>query len=1107
MMNIVFKRYILAFSYLFIGICAGFAQAVVTSVAPSVGPVVGGTNIIISGSNFLTPNSVTSVNIGTMAVSSFTIATNNYISAFTSANVAGTAHVLLTTNTGIVSTATSADLFSYDTTPVFVNPALTVNVTQNVAYTTLNTQLAVSDVDSGQTETFTQQTAPSHGIITFLTSTGGAATNATANSGGMSITTNGVIKYTPTTSYTGNDSFVIQVSDGISTANQTVNVGVYALPSINAVSPNYGPAVGGTIVSITGNNLSTATAVTFNTVNAVSFTINTNNLITAVAPSGNAGPAIDIAVVNPGGVTTAATSDKFTYYNTPVVSGLSAANGTLVGGAIVTITGNYFTNAGTTTVNFGATPATSITVNSATQITATVPTLTSGNVDVVVSTLGGASATSSADQYTAYDIPSIASISTNSGVMAGGTAVVITGTNLTGVSTVNFGTVSAASFTVNSATQITTTAPAGAQATVDIVVKSPGGYSATSSADQFSYYASPIISWSNPADIIYPTALSAIQLSANATYNGAAVSGNYVYTPVSGTILSAGTQTLNVVFTPTNSALFATVNTYVKLNVDSSPTITTQPQSNTVMAGSTANVSVVATGFPPPSYQWYFNGAPIAGATSATLTTNNVQAANAGNYTVFVSNNVNSALSSVATLTVTYPASAPVFSVSPSSSALTVGTSTTLTATATGNPTPTYQWYFNGVAITGATGSTLSIANAQAGNSGSYTVVATNSSGSVTSNAAFVTANPATGAPTFSLQPASQVVTASSTVVFRAATATTGATYQWYLNGIAISGATKASFSTTAVPANYGNYQCMVVTATGAVLSQIATISPVTTSNPGRLVNLSVLTLDAPGSQLLTLGFVSGGSGTTGTQPVLVRGIGPALTAYNVAGVLPDPKISLFNGSTLVNSNSGWGSSITNITQVNAADAATGAFTLTNTASLDSALVATLPSAAYTVQVSSPTSSTGNALAEVYDNTATGTYTATTPRLINLSCLQLVKANSLLTAGFTVSGMTAKTVLIRASGPSLSAFNVSGVMPDPTLNLFSGTTSIATNAGWGGDAAIAAANSSVYAFAFASAASKDSALLVTLNPGTYSVQVTSATGAAGTTLVEVYEVP
>jgi hypothetical protein len=143
----------------------------------------------------------------------------------------------------------------------------------------------------------------------------------------------------------------------------------------------------------------------------------------------------------------------------------------------------------------------------------------------------------------------------------------------------------------------------------------------------------------------------------------------------------------------------------------------------------------------------------------------------------------------------------------------------------------------------------------------------------------------------------------------------------------------------------------------------------------------------------------------------------------------------------------------------------------------------------------------------VYDNTAAGTYTATTPRLINLSCLQLVKANSLLTAGFTVSGMTAKTVLIRASGPSLSAFNVSGVMPDPTLNLFSGTTSIATNAGWGGDAAIAAANSSVYAFAFASATSKDSALLVTLNPGTYSVQVTSATGAAGTTLVEVYEVP
>ena len=1108
-MKISLKRLMLTIGLVLAASAGGFAQVAITSLSPNLGTTAGGYPVTIYGSGFITTSNtsnIASVNFGNTSVPFNVSSDGNSINVTTSANSAGTVDVVLTTLNGTTARLPSA--YTFDTAPVYVNPSITVNVTQNVAYTSLNAQLVVSDPDAGQTETFTTQTPPTHGIVSYQTSTGGSAVNATANSGSMSITTNGVVLYTPNTGYTGTDSFVIKVSDGSYIANETVNVGVYALPTINAVTPNYGTVSGGTSVSITGNNLASVSLVTFNSVNAASFTYNsTTNSIIAVSPSGNAGAPIDIAVVNPGGATTPNAADKFTYYNTPIVTALSTGNGPLTGGSIITITGNYFLGGGITPiVKFGTTNAPSITVNSTTLITATVPTLNSGNVDVTVATLGGTSVTSNADRYTAYYPPSVTAISTNSGSMAGGTSVVITGTSLTAVSTVNFGTVSAPSFTVNSDTQITAVAPAGAQAVVDIVVRSPGGYSSTSSADQFSYYATPIIAWSNPADIIYPTPLSSTQLTANATYNGAAVAGVYTYTPASGTLLNPGTQTLNVVFTPNNTTAYASANAFVTLNVDNAPTITTQPQSISAMAGTTANISVVATGFPPPSYQWYFNGAPIAGATSATLTTNNVQAANAGNYTVFVSNNINSALSSVATLTVTYPASAPVFTVSPTTTALTIGTSATLTATATGNPAPTYQWYFNGVAITGATASSLSIPNAQPGNSGSYTVVATNTSGSVTSNAAFVTANPASGAPTFSLQPASQVVSPSSTVVFLAAS-TANATYQWYLNGKAIIGATKASYTTTAVPANYGNYQCMAVTPTGAVISSIATISPVTTSNPGRLVNISVLTLDAPGSQLLTLGFVSGGAGTSGTQSLLVRGIGPALTAYNVTGVLPDPKISLFNGSTLVNSNAGWGSTVTNITQVNAADTATGAFTLPNTSSLDSAMVQTLSSAAYTVQVSSPSNSTGNALAEVYDNTPAASYTATTPRLINLSCLQRVNANGLLTAGFSISGMTAKTVLIRASGPTLSGFNVSGTMPDPSLALYSGSTVIASNTGWGGDAAISSAAASVYAFAFASSTSKDSALLVTLTPGTYTVQVTSASGVAGTTLVEVYEVP
>ena len=72
---------------------------------------------------------------------------------------------------------------------------------------------------------------------------------------------------------------------------------------------------------------------------------------------------------------------------------------------------------------------------------------------------------------------------------------------------------------------------------------------------------------------------------------------------------------------------------------------------------------------------------------------------------------------------------------------------------------------------------------------------------------------------------------------------------------------------------------------------------------------------------------------------------------------------------------------------------------------------------------------------------------------------------------------------------------------------FSGTTQIAANAGWGGDPQLAAAMASVFAFGYPSTTSKDSALLVTLSPGSYTAQASSVSGVSGTTIVEVYEVP
>ena len=150
----------------------------------------------------------------------------------------------------------------------------------------------------------------------------------------------------------------------------------------------------------------------------------------------------------------------------------------------MTITGTNFT--GATAVTFGATAATGFTVNSATQITATAPAGSTGTVDVRVTTIGGTSATSAADQYTYVAAPTITSISPTAGPTGGGTSVTITGTNFTGATAVTFGATAVTGFTINSATQITATAPAGT-GTVDVRVTTVGGTSATSASDQFTY--------------------------------------------------------------------------------------------------------------------------------------------------------------------------------------------------------------------------------------------------------------------------------------------------------------------------------------------------------------------------------------------------------------------------------------------------------------------------------------------------------------------------------------------------------------------------------------------------------------------------------------------
>ncbi len=368
-------------------------------------------------------------------------------------------------------------------------------------------------------------------------------------------------------------------------------------------------------------------------------------------------------------------------------------------------------------------------------------------------------------------------------------------------------------------------------------------------------------------------------------------------------------------------------------------------------------------------------------------------------------------------------------------------------------------------------------------------------------------------APVFTTQPTSVTVT-GGTVAFYAFASNSPA-YQWNWNGAPISGATDPNLVISNSPASVGTYTCTATNAAGNSTSNSATLAITSTTDIGRLVNISCRAQVGTGGNVLIAGFVVGGAGTSGMEPLLLRASGPALAVapFNVPGTLPDPELELNqsnpNGtSTLLATNNGWAGSASIMT----AAAAVGAFPWTNTSSHDAALLDSLDGP-YTAQVSGQSGDTGVALAEVYDETTD--YTPTSPRLVNISArVQVGTGGNVLIAGFVVGGSTARTLLIRASGPALAVapFNVAGTLPDPELQLNlsnpNGTsTLLGTNKGWGGESEIVSAAASVGAFPWGNVSSNDSAILVTLPPGAYTAQVSGASGDTGVALVEVYEVP
>ncbi len=660
------------------------------------------------------------------------------------------------------------------------------------------------------------------------------------------------------------------------------------------------------------------------------------------------------------------------------------------------------------------------------------------------------------------------------------------------------------------------------------------------------------------------------------------------------------------------------------------PTITTQPRDTSARAGSSVTFTVAAEGNPLPTFQWRKNGAAISGATSTSFTIASVAAADAGLYDVVVTNSQGSVSSNLAKLTVTTADQAPVITAQPRDKTLGVGTSATFTVSATGVPAPTYQWRRNGVDISGATSASYTIGSLTLNSAGAYSVVVTNSAGSVTSRNAQLTVlqhvyagtyfgsfgegrgsfaivikedNTGTFAGfdeaaglyvagtvkvnadgSFTLTVTSETAASASSrtagadqpgsisvigspstgraeITFSGTISTSGSVTGTVTGvpGLSMSAEKEVGINTETVAGVYtassggsdavtvtivspsGKALVVTKTATGGdagvgTVTQQGAVSVTTVKNKTvtatvsaatstieaavtdtttgetveftggndeviatqRLVNISTRAFSGSGFETTVAGLVISGEDS---KPVLIRAVGPGLSEW-VSGTLAAPKLELLRGQEVIASNTGW-STADNVDEVMVAANLAGAFAL-DTANADSVLLETLPPGLYTARASGADGGSGVVLIEIYDLSTP----APGQKLFNISTRAAVGSGDKTTvAGFVVSGSVPKRVLLRGVGPGLLDFGIDSALSDAFITVLKGEEVIATNDDWGTNAAaVAEASAAAGAFELVEG-SKDAAIVISLEPGVYTLQLTGVGGATGIGLIEVYEIP
>ena len=553
----------------------------VSSVSPNYGPTAGGGQVSVFGLHL---TDTTAVKFGATSATGIMVVSDTEISVTVPAGAAGVANVTAVTpgGTSLVSVPNTNYLYVAAPTVTSLSPTKGPLAGGNSVVITGTGFSNVSDVSfGGSVATYTVDSSTQ---ITALAPLGTGTVNVSVtNLGGSSATGAG-------NAYTYADA-----------------------PVVTGVSPSSGPIAGGTTVTITGSNMTAASAVKFGTTNATNFNVDSATQITATAPAHAAG-LVDVVVTNTAGDSPPVPGDGYTYIGVPTVTAVSPASGPVAGGTSVTITGTNLLAA--SAVKFGVTNATSYNVDSDTQITVTAPAGAAGLTNVTVTTIGGTSATSAVDQYTYAGIPTVSGVSPSAGPLSGGNPVTITGTNLAAATAVDFGGHAATGCGANTATSITCNAPSGVVGQVDVTVTTAGGASATTAGDQYTYEVAPNA----------PTGVNAV-----AGVTSAAVSWT---APVGGTQVGSYTVTPSPSGTPVTVDGSTTTTTVSGLTAGVLYTFTVSSTNPGGSTSSAPSASVLPVAVAPSSTDSGNGSDPSASTTSGTTT---VTASATGSGTVTVS--------------------------------------------------------------------------------------------------------------------------------------------------------------------------------------------------------------------------------------------------------------------------------------------------------------------------------------------------------------------------------------------------------------------------------------------------------------------------------------